>query len=149
MAGRLRAAAWLSLLAGSICAAIATALYFTYRTASVPDSMTVTVTSKGKPVRYHLGCRPTSGSLPDASAACNAMRYLFAQHSASGFEVLSGRRCGHGPLVKVTGRYSSEPLDDTVDLSCPMTSWQRAFWARVGGFRARDRLPPFRARPHR
>jgi hypothetical protein len=66
--------AWISLIAALACTVVATALYFDVPHRLFPDSMTITVTSKGESARYHLCCKPTTGNLPHAAAACQAMR---------------------------------------------------------------------------
>lgn len=128
---------------------VATLLYFDVLHRLFPDSMTITVTSKGTSERYHLGCKPTSGNLPNAATACQAMRYLFADHEALGIgSVDPNRRCGGGPIVKLDGRYHYQGLGFTVDLSCPLTEPQRAFWTRIAGLTTLARLGPDPEKPY-
>lgn len=131
-----------------LCAAVGTMLYFDIPHRLFPDSMSVTVTSDGKSARYHLGCKPTSGNLPNAAAACQAMRYLFANHEVEDYEGVANRRCEAGPVVTLDGRYQYQDLGYTVDLSCRMTGRQRAFWARVAGLRTTARLGPYPEKPY-
>ena len=138
---------WLTFSAGILCSIVATVLYFDVPHRLFPDSLSITVTSSGAPTRYHLGCNPTAGDLPDATAACHAMRYLFANHSVAYYEGVMDRRCGPGPMIRVQGSYDYKSVEGTVDLSCPMATKQRAFWARVGGFRTHAQLGPFPEKP--
>jgi hypothetical protein len=146
--GRLENGVWVCGVAAALCAAVGTVLYLDIPHRLFPDSMSITVTSKGKSARYHLGCKPTSGNLPNAADACQAMRYLFANHEAEHFEAVANRRCGAGPVVKLDGRYHYQDLGYRVDLSCRMTGRQRAFWARIAGLRTTARLGPYPEKPY-
>lgn len=139
---------WLCGFVAMVCAAVGTALYLDVPHRVFPDSMTVTVTSRGRSDHYHLGCKPTSGNLPNAAAACRAMRYLFAGHGVEHYEAVADRRCGAGPVVELDGRYDYTGLGLTVDLSCRMTGRQRAFWIRIAGRTTPLKLGPYPEKPY-
>jgi len=145
---RLETGVWVCGVVTVLCAAVGTALYFDLPHRLFPDSMSITVTSKGESARYHLGCKPTSGNLPNAAAACQAMRYLYANHAVEDYTEVANRRCGPGPVVRLDGRYDYNDLGVTVDLSCRMTERQRAFWARVAGLRTTARIGPYPEKPY-
>jgi hypothetical protein len=105
------------------------------------SGLTVTITrvGDGRVRVYSLRCGSPEGSLPNASAACDALDAWQNYHSFSYFGEPLNNVCARTPgdvVVAIAGKDVTTHYDDidvAIDLGCPMKADQRALWRTAAG----------------